>query len=321
MHLLPWYLERMPRPLLWASVAHAVLALCCLAALLFPAAPVLGAHPALKPLKFALSIALFLGALGVLLPALTARPWLRDALAWLFALTMVAEMAPILMQALRGAPSHFNTATPLDAVAWRVMLIAILIATAGMVCMTALATFRPLAGPEGGAMAPLLAFGWRAGLWLLLLSPISGFAMGGRLQHSVGGSDGGPGLPLFDWSVTHGDLRVAHFFALHALQLLPVLAWLLLRWAQAPAVRWGALLAVALGVTALCLGTLLQAFAGRPFLARAQASALGSASGSASGSQPVAAPRPLPPGGSERGEPGVATDRPADQPARDRRAR
>lgn len=312
MHLLPWYLERMPRPLLWASAAHALLALCCLAALLVPAAPVLGAHPALKPLKFALSIALFLGALGVLLPALTARPWLRDALAWLFALTMAAEMAPILVQALRGAPSHFNTATPLDAVAWRVMLVAILAATAGMACVTALATFRPLAGPEGGAMAPLLAFGWRAGLWLLLLSPISGFAMGGRLQHSVGGSDGGPGLPLFNWSVTHGDLRVAHFFALHALQLLPVLAWLLLRWAQAPAVRWGVLLAVILGVTALCLGTLVQAFAGRPFLARARAMT----SAAVTASRSVAEPPPPP-----RGEARAATDRPADQPARDRRAR
>lgn len=313
MNHLPWYLERMPRQLLWTSAAHALLALLCLAALLVPAAPVLGAHPALKPFKFALSIALFLVALGVLLPALTARPWLRNALAWLFALTMAAEMATILMQALRGAPSHFNSAGPLDAVAWRLMLVAILAATAGMICVTALASFRPLAGPDGRALAPLLALAWRAGLWLLLLSPISGFAMGGRLQHSVGGSDGGPGLPLFNWSVSHGDLRVAHFFALHALQLLPVLAWLLLRWAQAPAVRWGVLLAVTVGVTALCLGTLVQAFAGRPFLAMARAQA----SAPITASLQEAAPRPPPRGGRERDAPSPAVD----QPARDRRAR
>lgn len=317
MHLLPSYLERMPRPLLWTSAAHALLALLCLAALLAPAAPVLGVHPALKPLKFALSIALFLAALGVLLPALTARPWLRDALAWLFALTMAAEMAPILMQALRGTSSHFNSAGPLDAAAWRLMLVAILAATAGMICVTALASFRPLAGPDGRALAPLLAFAWRAGLWLLLLSPISGFAMGGRLQHSVGGGDGGPGLPLFNWSVSHGDLRVAHFFALHALQLLPVLAWILLRWAQAPAVRWGVLLAVTVGVTALCLGTLVQAFAGRPFLAMARAAGSASITTSVAASLQETAPRPPPRGGSERGAPSPA----ASQPARDRRAR
>jgi hypothetical protein len=259
-------LARMPSPLRWGFVAHACLALACLVALCVPATPVLGVHPALKPLKFALSISMFLATMGQLLPAVSVAPAVRSALAWVLASTMVAEMSPIVVQGLRGTSSHFNVQRPLDAVVWSLMVLAIVVATGALICVVVLATVRPLTDRGGQVLHPLLTFAWRAGAWLLLLAPISGFAMGARLQHSVGGADGGIGLPFVNWSVLHGDLRVAHFFALHAVQLLPLLAWLSLRLLRVSWLRWGALGLVTLGATATCVGTLAQAFAGRPFI-------------------------------------------------------
>lgn len=258
--------ERMPRVLLWTAAAHVAVALVCLLAWRVEVPLVGGAHPALKPLKFGVSIALFLGTMGALIPRLSAPPAVHGALAWTLAVTMVVEMVPIVGQSLRGTASHFNTGGPLDRAAWAAMVLAIVVATVALVGTTLLATVRPLVGADGDALSPLSTWAWRLGLWLLLLAPLTGFLMGGRLQHSVGGADGGPGLPLAGWSVLHGDLRVVHFFALHALQVLPAAAWGLERVLSLSWARWTLGGVVALAMCATCIGTLVQALAGRPFV-------------------------------------------------------
>ena len=44
--------------------------------------------------------------------------------------------------------------------------------------------------------------------------------------HWIGGDQtDATGLPFFHWSTTGGDLRVAHFAALHLMQAVPLVAW------------------------------------------------------------------------------------------------
>jgi hypothetical protein len=78
--------------------------------------------------------------------------------------------------------------------------------------------------------------------------------------HTVGAPDGGPGIPGTGWSREHGDLRVPHFFGLHAMQFLPLLAWL---WKPK---RPRAIIAAGAAYAAFFLMALVQALAGRPFL-------------------------------------------------------
>ncbi|UYZ63530.1 hypothetical protein [Hymenobacter weizhouensis] len=214
----------------------------------------------IKPLKFSLSVVAYVWTLGWLLAGLPASVGRAVRLISRgVALSMVVEIGCIFTQAVRGTTSHFNAATPLDGALFGLMGVMIVLNTA----LTGWAVYlvwrhRP-PGPSG------YVWGVRLGLLLFLVGSVLGGMMIRLNQHTVGAPDGGPGLPGLGWSTRAGDLRIAHFLGLHALQVVPLLGWWLSRHLprRAALLTWLGALAYAGLVAAL----FAQALAGQPLLA------------------------------------------------------
>jgi len=145
-------------------------------------------------------------------------------------------MVLIAYAAALGTTSHFNISTPVSAAVWTTMgLSVVLVWVANLLTIVLLLIQR----------LPYPAFAWALrlglivsfvgmGLAFLMTTPtpeqIQAAGIDGEMPiagaHSVGVEDGGSGLPITNWSTTGGDLRVAHFFGLHALQALPLFGFL-----------------------------------------------------------------------------------------------
>lgn len=184
----------------------------------------------LKPLKFAVSFVLYGVTLAWLLSLLRRRSRVAEWTATLIVALGVVEMAIIVGQVLRGTTSHYNVSTPLNALLWMLMGVAIMVLAVAHLVLAVVVLRQPVADRAGR-----YAIGLGMGLALLGMVVATPMVMAGETStvegiagaHSVGVADGGPGLPLVGWSSTGGDLRIGHFVGLHAMQVLPILAILL----------------------------------------------------------------------------------------------
>jgi hypothetical protein len=226
---------RASKPLMFTGQLMLLDLAICLAGLVLDSTTITGQPAWLKPAKFAISVALYCFTLAWILSYVDRSPRLMRTMAWMTSVIFLVEIVIIDVQATRGTTSHFNVSTLLDSALFISMGVGIGIL---WICSIVIAIALVRTQFEDRS--------WGMALKLGLVISIVGSATGGFMtaptatqlkdahvthkmpvsgSHTVGAPDGGPGLPMTGWSTEHGDVRVPHFLGMHAMQILPLIAW------------------------------------------------------------------------------------------------
>jgi hypothetical protein len=219
--------------------------------------------PWIKPIKFAISFATFAWTVSLILQELRCSQalisWVRRAIV----ASVTLEMLCLSAQAWRGVAP---TASTTDWLIQQMTTAMVSVNTAILVgLLTAFCGNKNWIRTADRAMVISI----RLSIVIFLLGNAVGGYMLARGSHTVGAADGGPGLPFLNWSTIGGDLRIAHFIAIHAIQIVPLFAWLLWQMTPQPALKQRriAVYAVAALVALMVGGTFVQAMLAHPVIA------------------------------------------------------
>lgn len=222
---------RWHRPLLWLAALMGVVLVGGIIGSIVDDHVITGVDGWFKPIKFALSIGIYAVTLSWLIGQLTRFRRLAWWAGTIIVVTLLIEMIIIVGAAAVGTTSHFNVSTPFHAALWAIMGISIATAWV-MTFLIAIPLFvNQLGDParslaiRGGMVSGLIGIG----LAFLMAIPSAAQQVHGIQgiagAHTVGLPDGGPGLFFLGWSTVGGDLRIPHFIGMHALQVIPLLAF------------------------------------------------------------------------------------------------
>lgn len=198
---------------------HFILAILSFTGLFMDSRTVSGINPWIKPLKFEVSIIIFVTTVAWVLRYLESS--IRRNIAWQTAACMLVEIFIINFQAARGVRSHFNQSENLDRILFAFMGLAIAYNT------FLLAKLFTLFIRGNFTMPKVYLRSIQYSLVSILIATIPGGAMIAINNHTVGAEEGGPGLPFLNWSLMHGDLRIAHFMGMHGFQIFIIIGALL----------------------------------------------------------------------------------------------
>ena len=216
-----------------------------------------------KPVKFALSFVVYFATLA-LVEARLSPGWREGRVMHLtvtvLTVAMLAEMGYIIAQAALGEASHFNFSTPYNAIMYGTVM-----AFGAILLVLGVAVIGEVVRRDAAAdLGPGLRAGIFAGFVLtFVLTMITAMTLASLAGHHVGVP--GPEarvIPLLGWSAAVGDLRPAHFLALHAMQVLPLAGlWIDRRGGRAVTVLW-----IALAYVLLTLAVFAQGLMGLPLI-------------------------------------------------------
>lgn len=206
--------------LVWAIYLELMLMAVLLILLPFDTVQVGGRYRLIKPLNFALSMALYLATVVILLDYLRASMWWKKVISWGVSICILTGITCITMQAVRGTTSHFNNSTPFDSAVSLLMDIADPLNSVFVLVLLIFALQSKYNVSRSSQLGIVF------GIFTFLAGSVIGGLMVMLGQSGVGVSPGGPALPVLNWSTNGGDLRVAHFLGIHGLQFLPIAGWL-----------------------------------------------------------------------------------------------
>ncbi len=253
---------RSESPILFTiAMFHFLGALICIGGLLIDERTLMGVNVWLKPLKFSISVGIYILTVGFLTTLYPFSNLKRNIINNIVSFTLLLEVGIICFQGARGVQSHYNQSSLFDGILFGMMglLIAINVLVMAFLAIETLRLKMKVPRPVQWA----ILMGWL----IVIFGSWIGGQMISQMAHNVGIADGGEGLPIVNWSTLGGDLRVAHFFGLHAIQVVPLFALLINRkWKVS--VRTQNLVVVVFGLLyfAWIAYTFYQAKQGMPFI-------------------------------------------------------
>jgi hypothetical protein len=176
-----------------------------------------------KPAKFALSFVVFFATLAWVderLSAASRESRLMRVVVTVMAVSMLGEMVYMTGMAAQGQGSHYNESTTFHFVMYNLMGLGAFLLVLGVAIM-GVVVLRDTGARFGPAMRAAVGWGF---VLTFVLTLVTAFTMGAIGRHVGVHPEGGAVIPLFGWSAVVGDLRPAHFLALHAMQAVPIAA-------------------------------------------------------------------------------------------------
>ena len=221
-------------------------------------------NPWIKPIKFSMSFSTFASTVSVLLLTLQIPRWQLTLARRTIATSVALEILSLGAQAWRTAHMLAGHSI-MDSFLAQMTNSMVMVNTAIMCWMLVLfCADRVRNEIVDWPMVSAIRFSF---VIFLAGNAIGGYMLA-RGSHTVGAGDRGPGLPFVNWSTIGGDLRIAHFIAIHAIQIIPLFAYILSQMAPMPAVKHRRMAAAALAImVSVAVGaTFVQAALGRPLV-------------------------------------------------------